>query len=121
MPRDIPFHPVVDGDHVRGALACSVRGNKNRGRPATPDATRWAKAGPERGEPFVPFRVGLGHDFANEVAADQVGTGLSLLDQGGIVEFGRGNDARHGALDANAADEGPRVDPLQANHLVLRK
>ena len=43
----------------------------------------------------------------------------ALCDQRGVVEVGRREDARHRPADAQPADQGARVDPLDADDAVL--
>ena len=47
------------------------------------------------------------------------GTGAGLVDQRGVVEIGRGQHAGHGAAHAQPADQGARVDALDAEDVVL--
>jgi hypothetical protein len=72
-------------------------------------------------EAFLPLEGARRHHLAHEVAADDAGAGAGLVDQRSVVEVGGGQDAGHGAADAQAADQGSGVDTLDADDVVLSK
>ena len=103
---DVPLHAVVERDDVR------------IGRRGSAGSARVGSLRP-RAEPLVPLARLVGHDLAHQVAADQAGAGLGLGDQAGVVEVGASRGRPSSPRGAQPADQGPRVDPLDADDAVL--
>ena len=69
-------------------------------------------------ETVVPFKGTGRHHFFHQIAADDRGTSPRLVDQRGVVEIGRREDAGHGSANAESAHQGPRVDALDADDVI---
>ncbi len=68
---------------------------------------------------LLPVDGTVGNDLANQVATHQPGAGLGLGHQAAVVQVDGREDALHGPLDPQPADQRPGVDPFQPHHAIV--
>ena len=109
MPGDVPLHAVVEGHDVRSPCRSLARQTSRRDRTSVAQGLSRS----------LHCAAAVGHDFANQVAADQAGLALALATRLASSRSTVESTPLQRSALTNAPHQGPRVDARDAHDAVL--